>query len=104
MIQEDIIKIIDSYWGFDESQRHTHTWHDKQDCIERIKEELPKLLEKYMRQNTMKFNHWLNKNGWIGSTTSNYVKFGIRESKTFSDLYQHFKVVQESKHAKKENL
>lgn len=30
-------QIIDSYWGFHD-QEHTHTWHDKQDCLKVIRE------------------------------------------------------------------
>jgi len=33
---DDVIKIIDNHWRFDNNQSHTHTWHDKQNCIEAL--------------------------------------------------------------------
>jgi len=30
---EGIRKDLDKAWSFDENQRHTHTWHDKQDFL-----------------------------------------------------------------------
>lgn len=35
--EEKLIKLINLYWTFDDNQRHTHSWHDKQDCIEQIR-------------------------------------------------------------------
>lgn len=37
-MKEKIIEIINRYWSFDAQQHHTHTWHDKQDCIKEIME------------------------------------------------------------------
>jgi len=34
---DEIIKLIDSYWKFDNDQQHLSTWHDKQDLIEAVK-------------------------------------------------------------------
>jgi hypothetical protein len=30
-----------SYWSFDEAQQHTHSWHDRENFIERLPEMLP---------------------------------------------------------------
>lgn len=35
--EEKLIKLINLYWTFDDNQRHTHSWHDKQDCIKQIR-------------------------------------------------------------------
>ena len=32
-----VIDLINRYWTFDDNQRHTHTWHDKQDCIDDLR-------------------------------------------------------------------
>jgi len=36
--KQQLIDIINKYWSFDNNQVHTHTWHDKQDCIREISE------------------------------------------------------------------
>ncbi len=33
-LKEKLWKIVDRYWSFTQSQQHTHSWHDKQDCRE----------------------------------------------------------------------
>lgn len=38
MKTKEILKLIDTYWTFDNGQRHTHTWHDKQDLLKAIEE------------------------------------------------------------------
>lgn len=35
---DEIIKLIDAYWKFDNDQQHLSTWHDKQDLIEAVKQ------------------------------------------------------------------
>jgi len=35
-IVKDIRELVDKYWSFDNNQIHTHSWHDKQDCLEQI--------------------------------------------------------------------
>jgi hypothetical protein len=35
-MKETILKLIDSYWKFDEYQGHLSSWHDKQDLLEEI--------------------------------------------------------------------
>jgi len=32
-----VVQIIDRYWKFDEAQQHTHSWHDKQDCLDELR-------------------------------------------------------------------
>ena len=41
-LKDEIIDTINKYWTFDSNQCHTHTWHDKQDCLEIIRELLSK--------------------------------------------------------------
>ena len=41
-ISPDFIKIVDKYWSFDDNQCHTHTWHDKQDCLKELSDHLIK--------------------------------------------------------------
>jgi len=36
--KEDILKLIDSYWKFDNYQDHLSSWHDKQDLLKSIEE------------------------------------------------------------------
>lgn len=31
-----VVGIMKEHWTFDENQQHTHTWHDKQDAIQKI--------------------------------------------------------------------
>lgn len=31
---DDLMTAIDYHWSFDNSQQHTHSWHDKQDFME----------------------------------------------------------------------
>lgn len=42
-----VLTIIDKYWTFDSFQCHSHTWHDKQDCIQ----ELQKLDDEIAKEN-----------------------------------------------------
>ena len=35
---EEIIKLIDAYWKFDEHQYPMSSWHDKHDLIEAVKQ------------------------------------------------------------------
>lgn len=35
---QEIIDLVDAYWKFDNDQRHTHTWHDKQDLLEKLRQ------------------------------------------------------------------
>ncbi len=35
---EEIIRLIDAYWKFDNDQQHLSTWHDKQDLLEAIRQ------------------------------------------------------------------
>jgi hypothetical protein len=35
-VAPDFINIVDKHWSFDENQCHTHTWHDKQDCLKEL--------------------------------------------------------------------
>lgn len=32
-----LIAELDAVWSFDDSQRHTHNWHDKQDILEKLR-------------------------------------------------------------------
>ena len=34
--QKKVMDAIDRYWGFDNKQQPTSSWHDKQDCLEVI--------------------------------------------------------------------
>lgn len=34
---------LDEYWSFDNAQQHTHSWHDKQDFMERLRAELNRI-------------------------------------------------------------
>lgn len=43
-VPQKIIDMVDRYWSFDKNQCHTHTWHDKQDCLKALAElDLPDL-------------------------------------------------------------
>jgi hypothetical protein len=35
---EEIIRLINTYWKFDNDQQHLSTWHDKQDLLEAIRQ------------------------------------------------------------------
>jgi beta-lactamase class D len=35
---EEIIRLINAYWKFDNDQQHLSTWHDKQDLLEAIRQ------------------------------------------------------------------
>jgi len=35
---EEIIRLINAYWKFDNYQQHLSTWHDKQDLLEAIRQ------------------------------------------------------------------
>lgn len=34
---DEIIKLVDAYWKFDNNQRHCHNWHDKQDLLDLLR-------------------------------------------------------------------
>lgn len=34
---EEILKLINDYWKFDNFQGHASSWHDKQDLLEAVK-------------------------------------------------------------------
>ncbi len=36
-MKHEILDLINAYWSFDTHQQHTHSWHDKQKCLEEIK-------------------------------------------------------------------
>ena len=38
MDKEKIVKLINTYWRFDNDQDHISTWHDKQDLISAIEQ------------------------------------------------------------------
>jgi hypothetical protein len=38
MDKDEIIKLINTYWRFDNDQDSTSTWHDKQDLISAIEQ------------------------------------------------------------------
>ena len=38
MQKDEIIKLINTYWKFDNDQDTTSTWHDKQDLINEIEQ------------------------------------------------------------------
>ena len=38
MDKDEIIKLINTYWRFDNDQDSTSTWHDKQDLISEIEQ------------------------------------------------------------------
>jgi hypothetical protein len=48
---EEIIKLINAYWKFDEYQQHLSTWHDKQDLIDAVM--------KVKNCNTPAVMHWV---------------------------------------------
>ena len=33
---DEIVKLINAYWKFDEQQQYLSTWHDKQDLIDAV--------------------------------------------------------------------
>lgn len=37
-MKQTILNIINKFWTFDNQQQHTHSWHEKQDCIKEINE------------------------------------------------------------------
>jgi len=34
---EEALADVDKSWSFNANQGHTHTWHEKQDCLERLR-------------------------------------------------------------------
>lgn len=34
---QECIEIVDAAWTFSDTQQHTHTWHDREDCLERLR-------------------------------------------------------------------
>lgn len=40
---DKFVEILRKHWSFDNNQQHTHTWHDREDFIEKV---LPSLLTK----------------------------------------------------------
>ena len=44
--KEHILKLIDSYWKFDNNQQPMSSWHDKQDLLNEI--------DKYLSENKVK--------------------------------------------------
>jgi hypothetical protein len=89
-IVKELIELIDKYWSFDNTQCHTHTWHDKQDCIEAIEkllsspslpsdEEIEKEAAKYAYKNTV---------GSPDNFTEGYAQSDFREgAKWLRDTY-----------------
>ena len=43
-MKNKILDLVDSYWKFDNDQCPTSTWHDKQDLLQAIEDELGKQL------------------------------------------------------------
>jgi hypothetical protein len=43
MTDLEFAKELRKWWSFDDRQMHTHSWHSREDFIEKV---LPKLLEK----------------------------------------------------------
>lgn len=39
-MENEILKLINDYWKFDEFQQPMSSWHDKQDLIEAVKKQL----------------------------------------------------------------
>jgi len=39
-MQHEILDLIDKYWKFDEQQQPLSSWHDKQDLLKAVREEL----------------------------------------------------------------
>jgi hypothetical protein len=37
-MKEEIIKLIESYWKFDNDQQSMSSWHDKQDLLKAIED------------------------------------------------------------------
>ena len=33
---EEALKLVRDYWTFDNHQHHTHTWHDREECMAKI--------------------------------------------------------------------
>jgi hypothetical protein len=54
MTAKDIIKFISGKWSFDSNQVHTHTWHDKEDCLPLIENKI----EAYAKQKSIEFAEW----------------------------------------------
>lgn len=46
MTDKQFAEVLRKWWSFDEGQQHTHSWHDRENFIER---ELPRLLAKVAR-------------------------------------------------------
>jgi len=43
-MKNKILELVDSYWKFDDDQQPVSNWHDKQDLLEAIEDELGKQL------------------------------------------------------------
>lgn len=43
MTDKEFAEVLRRWWSFNDMQRHTHSWHSREDFIER---ELPKLLDR----------------------------------------------------------
>jgi hypothetical protein len=62
-MQHEILDLIDKYWKFDEQQQPISSWHDKQDLLKTVQEELglPDVIKSVCRCGTEieDSNYWL---------------------------------------------
>lgn len=35
--REEVLLLLDAFWTFGKWENHTHTWHDRNDCIDSIR-------------------------------------------------------------------
>ena len=73
-MKHEIENIINKYWTFDENQHHTHTWHEKQDCLK----DISKISERIKIEYTIGILHELLEEIPVGS----------KESKIISNKFQ----------------
>ena len=36
-LMETVARLVDRHWTFSDTQQHTHSWHDKQECLESLR-------------------------------------------------------------------
>lgn len=39
-MEAELLKELDAYWSFDNGQYHTHSWHDKQDFLQKWRDRI----------------------------------------------------------------
>lgn len=56
MTKNELIKLIDDYWKFDENQQHMSSWHDKQDLLKRLESDLNSVIRDELEKFALHIN------------------------------------------------